>query len=67
MRVKASEVRTAKLYDFKCPDCDVVFEEMATWDEIKKNQVRHGKCKSPSERVMTAIRIDRDTAAQWRR
>jgi putative FmdB family regulatory protein len=67
MRVKASETKTAKLYDFKCKDCGVTFEAMATWAELQRNKIKHGSCRLHAERLFSAPRVDSHAAASWRR
>ncbi len=66
MRMKAKDAgKIAKLYDFKCTKCGEVFEEMATWDQIKNNEIKH--CGVPAEKVLSAPRVDSHGAASWRR
>jgi putative FmdB family regulatory protein len=67
MRVKANATTVAKMYDFKCRSCGVVFETMATWDELTANKIKHGKCKLSAEKLFSAPRVNSHAAASWRR
>jgi uncharacterized C2H2 Zn-finger protein len=68
MRVKAENSGTvAKLFDFRCPKCNEVFEDMATRAQIDNKEIVHGDCGVPAEKLFSAPLVNSHSAAAWRR
>jgi putative FmdB family regulatory protein len=57
----------AKLFDFKCPKCDKVFEDMATRTQLENSEIKCVKCKIPAEKLFSTPLINKNAAASWRR
>lgn len=68
MRVKASDAgHVAKMFDFRCPKCNEVFEDMATRTQIENGEIKHGTCGVPAEKLFSSPMVNSHSAASWRR
>jgi hypothetical protein len=66
-RKPMSQSTSQKLFDFKCPKCEHVFEAFASESEISAGSIRHADCDQPAVRQISAVGIDRSAASAWRR
>lgn len=62
---KAGSVR--KLFDFQCGSCNKKFESMARQSEIDNKEILCPDCQTPATKLISAVGVDSQAAASWRR
>jgi phage FluMu protein Com len=68
MRVPAAKSGTVrKLFDFECPKCNKVWEEMANNEDLETGAIKCSECQEVGKKLISAPRVDSHAAASWRR
>lgn len=68
MRVPASQAGSVrKMFDFQCPQCQKIWEEMANQTELDTGAIQCSECGVTGTKQFPSPRVDSHAAASWRR